>query len=85
MFLTAVLAWIGRRATGALALLGRAAGFVWSVLRSIGDVTTNAVWTNATASVAAGTNVQFRIQVSDGAGPGDLIEAGIDDVSICPQ
>ena len=38
-----------------------------------------------TATVEAGDRVQFRLQVADGSGPGDLIEAGIDDVSICPR
>ena len=38
----------------------------------------------AGASLPAGSNVRLRVQVSDGSGPGDLIEAGIDDVSICP-
>jgi len=60
-------------------------GSTWSTLASRGDQTTNAAWTEATTTVAAGTSVKFRIQVSDGSGPGDLIEAGIDDVSICPQ
>ncbi|MGD8495880.1 MAG: ABC transporter permease [Gemmatimonadales bacterium] len=40
MQLTGVLAWVGRQATAALALVGRAAEFVWSILRSIGDVKT---------------------------------------------
>ena len=35
--------------------------------------------------IPAGSNVQLRVQCSDGAGPGDLIECGIDDVSICDQ
>ena len=43
----------------------------------------NAQWTEVTANVPAGSQAQFRIQASDGAGPGDLVEAGIDDVSIC--
>ncbi|MEM7678419.1 MAG: hypothetical protein AAF449_20705, partial [Myxococcota bacterium] len=58
-------------------------GSSYSSIASIGDVQTNAQWTNATASVPAGANVRLRVRVSDGAGPGDLIEAGIDDVSIC--
>ncbi len=60
-------------------------GSSWSTLASNGDSTSNAVWTEATATVAAGSNVQFRVQVSDGASAGDLVEAGVDDVSICPQ
>ncbi len=50
---------------------------------SIGDVRTAAAWTPASTSIPAGTQVQLRMQASDGAGPGDIVEAGIDDVSIC--
>ena len=60
-------------------------GANYSSIASVGDVSTNASWTEATATVSAGTQVQFRIQVSDGAANGDLVEAGIDDVSICAQ
>jgi extracellular elastinolytic metalloproteinase len=48
-----------------------------------GDVTTNAVWTNATAAIPAGSSVRIRVQASDGTASGDLIEGGIDDVQIC--
>ncbi|MEM7582055.1 MAG: M36 family metallopeptidase [Acidobacteriota bacterium] len=58
-------------------------GSTWNTLASNGDSTLNAAWTNATAQIPAGSTVQIRMQASDGAGPGDLIEAGIDDVSIC--
>ena len=58
-------------------------GTRYTPLVSIGDVTTNAVWTNATASIPGGSQVRIRVQASDGAGQGDLIEAGIDDLSIC--
>ncbi|REJ79931.1 MAG: hypothetical protein DWQ36_01475 [Acidobacteria bacterium] len=60
-------------------------GASYTPLVSIGDVRTQAVWTEATRSIAAGSNVKLRLQVSDGAGPGDLIEGGIDDLSICSQ
>jgi len=50
--------------------------------QAIGDVRTVASWTNATTSVASGT-VQLRVRVSDGAGPGDIVEGGIDDLTIC--
>lgn len=52
---------------------------------SIGDVTNVASWSNATTSVPAGSTVALRLRVSDGAGAGDLIEGGIDDLSICPR
>lgn len=60
-------------------------GSSWSTLASYGDVRVSASWTEATATVPAGSNVKFRVQASDGPGPGDLIEAGIDNVSICAQ
>ena len=31
----------------------------------------------------AGSDVRLRVQVSDGAGPGDIVEGGIDNLSIC--
>ena len=58
-------------------------GSSWNTMASRGDVTSNAVWTEATASIPAGSNVRVRVQCSDGSGPGDLVECGIDDVSIC--
>ncbi|MCP3962004.1 MAG: exo-alpha-sialidase [bacterium] len=57
----------------------------YSPFVSIGDVQTVASWTNAATSVPAGSTVQLRVRVSDGAGPGDIVEGGIDDLSICPQ
>ncbi|MBZ0111153.1 MAG: hypothetical protein K8J08_01700 [Thermoanaerobaculia bacterium] len=60
-------------------------GTSWSTMASRGDVTSNAAWTQATATAAAGTNVRFRLRVADGTAGGDLIEAGLDDVSICNQ
>jgi len=59
-------------------------GATYSPMVSIGDVTTNAAWTEVTAPVPAGADVRLRVQASDGGGFfTDLIEAGIDDVSIC--
>jgi extracellular elastinolytic metalloproteinase len=58
-------------------------GSTWTVLRSNGDTTSNAVWNTATASIPAGSNVALRVQCSDGTASGDLVECGIDDVSIC--
>ncbi len=58
-------------------------GVSWNTLASNGDSTSNPVWTNATAAIPAASNVQLRMQCSDGAGPGDLVECGIDDFSIC--
>ncbi len=60
-------------------------GSNWSTLASIDDTATDAEWTEATTSVAAGASVQFRVQVSDGTADGSLIEGGVDDVSICPS
>ena len=58
-------------------------GSTWTTLASNGDTASTAAWTEATAPIPAGSNVELRMQCSDGAGPGDLIECGIDDVSIC--
>ncbi|KAL9187141.1 hypothetical protein ACHAXT_010861 [Thalassiosira profunda] len=58
-------------------------GLNWDTLASIGDVTSNAAWTQATAVIPAGSDVKLRVMASDGAGPGDLVEAGIDDITIC--
>ena len=60
-------------------------GSTFSNLVSIGDVQNVASWTEATSTVSAGSNVVLRVQVSDGAGPGDIVEGGIDDLAICPQ
>ncbi len=60
-------------------------GSTFRDLVSIGDVRTQAQWRNATASIPAGSNVQIRISTSDGSAAGDLVEGGIDTVSICPQ
>jgi len=59
-------------------------GSTWTSLAAHGDVQLNAAWTEVTASAAAGTSVQFRLQVADGSATGDLVEAGLDDVTICP-
>lgn len=58
-------------------------GSSFAPIASIGDVRIGAAWTPATASIPAGSQVQLRMQASDGSGPGDLVEAGLDDVSIC--
>jgi hypothetical protein len=60
-------------------------GSTWQTVASNGDSTSNASWTLATHPIPAGSSVQLRVQASDGAGPGDLVEAGIDDLSICPN
>jgi|GEM_PF-1312793 len=58
-------------------------GSTWTTIASNGDSTSNAAWTQVTYPIPAGSTVQVRVQASDGAGPGDLVEAGIDDLSIC--
>ncbi len=58
-------------------------GASWTTMASNGDATSNPVWAEATAQVPAGSNVEVRVQCSDGASAGDLVECGIDDVSIC--
>ena len=54
-------------------------------LVSTGDVRSSAEWTRVTTSVPNAANLQIRLRVADGAGPGDLVEAGVDDVLICPS
>ena len=58
-------------------------GQSWTTIAANGDQTSNAVWTEVSAPVPAGSAVQLRIGASDGPGPGDLIEAGLDDLKIC--
>lgn len=60
-------------------------GSSFNSLVNLGDSRRNAAWTPASASIPAGSSVVIRISTSDGAGPGDLIEGGIDNVSICSQ
>ncbi len=59
------------------------AGASWTTLAANGDLTSSPVWTEATAQVPAGSSVRLRMQCSDGSGAGDLVECGLDDVSIC--
>ncbi|GAA6139147.1 hypothetical protein NBRC116583_28940 [Arenicella sp. 4NH20-0111] len=60
-------------------------GSTYNSLVSIGDVRTQAQWQTITANIPAGSNVLLRMSASDGSGPGDLVEGGIDSVSICPN
>lgn len=60
-------------------------GATYNSLVSIGDVRTQAQWANANAIIPAGSNVLLRVSASDGRSAGDLIEGGIDAVSICPN
>lgn len=60
-------------------------GASYSSLVNIGDVRTQAQWQTATASIPAGANVLLRMSASDGTSAGDLVEGGIDSVSICPD
>lgn len=59
-------------------------GSSWSTLAENGDAALNAAWTNATTTIPAGSEAALRVQCSDGSGPGDLVECGIDDLAICP-
>ncbi|QCX02267.1 sodium:calcium exchanger [Aggregatimonas sangjinii] len=60
-------------------------GTSYTTLVFIGDVTTIPNWTNATAPIPAGSNVVLRVSAADGGNAGDIIEAGIDDLSILPS
>ena len=57
-------------------------GTNWSSLVDIGDITNTAAWTEVTTVIPANSNVQIRVQASDGSGAGDIVEAGIDDLVI---
>ncbi len=59
-------------------------GLELETLVDIGDVTHNAVWTGAwVLRDNAPVSVRLRVQASDGAASGDLVEGGIDNVRIC--
>ena len=58
-------------------------GGAYSSLVSFGDVQNVAAWTHATTTVPAGSTLQLRVRVSDGTASGDIVEGGIDDLSIC--
>jgi len=60
-------------------------GNAFSTIASNGDVRSNASWTTATAAIPAGANVVVRVQCSDGSGPGDLVECGLDRLRVCPR
>ncbi len=60
-------------------------GNSFTSIASAGDDQVNAAWATANAQIPAGSNVVLRVQCSDGAGAGDLVECGIDDVNICPN
>ena len=59
------------------------AGASWTSMVEIGDVSNDAWWREATAAIPANSQVQLRISASDGTAVGDLVEAGIDDITIC--
>lgn len=61
------------------------AGANWSTLVANGDARSSASWRRASANIPAGSNARVRVQCSDGSGPGDLVECGIDDLEICSQ
>ena len=60
-------------------------GATYWPLVTVGDERHVASWTEARAEIPAGSDVRLRVQVSDGASEGDLVEGGIDDLAICPS
>lgn len=60
-------------------------GASYNSLVSIGDVRTQAQWSTANTNIPAGSSVLVRVSASDGSSAGDLVEGGIDTVSICPD
>ena len=59
-------------------------GAVVDTLVDIGDVTSNAAWTEVSTVVSNPGTLRLRVRATDGAGPGDIVEAGIDDITVCP-
>ncbi len=57
----------------------------FSDLVSIGDVRTQAQWRTVTSAIPAGSSVVLRVSASDGSAAGDLVEGGLDAISICPN
>jgi len=51
-------------------------------LVSIGDVTTNAVWTEARVVLPNPAQLRIRVQASDGTAVGDIVEGAVDDVVV---
>ncbi len=60
-------------------------GASFNSLVNIGDQRTQAQWRTETATIPAGSSVILRVSASDGPSAGDLVEGGLDSVSICPQ
>lgn len=60
-------------------------GGAYTLLVTFGDEQVNAQWQQASVSLNAGQSVRFRVRVADGTAGGDLIEAGVDDIMVCPQ
>ena len=58
-------------------------GSTFTTIASNGDATSNASWETASAAIPGGSDVVLRVQCSDGAAFGDLVECGVDDISIC--
>lgn len=52
-------------------------------LVSNGDTRQSAQWRSVSASIPAGSDVRLRMRCSDGAGAGDIVECGLDDIEIC--
>ncbi|GLS26342.1 M36 family metallopeptidase [Marinibactrum halimedae] len=60
-------------------------GNTYTSLASNGDSESNAAWTTVSTAISANSNVTLRVQCSDGAGPGDLVECGVDNIRFCAQ
>ncbi|WP_428264804.1 M36 family metallopeptidase [Haliangium sp.] len=58
-------------------------GATFSAVVDEGDITSNAAWSEVTTQIPAGSDVRVRVRASDGTSAGDLVEGGIDDLSIC--
>ena len=58
-------------------------GASFAPIASNDDTAADATWNTTRASIPAGSEVQVRVQCSDGPSAGDLVECGIDDLSVC--
>jgi len=60
-------------------------GGAFITLASFGDETVNAAWQKASVTLSAGQTVRFRVSATDAPATGDLVEAGVDDILVCPN
>jgi len=65
-------------------LISNEDGQTTTELVTIGDTRHFARWTYASARIPGNSKIQVRVAATDGRKKGDFIEAGLDDMTICP-